>query len=124
MGNSENLICSVVCLNEQKIQNIRTQLKSQSHFNPQADMLKVLGHPVRLEILAVLHLEESCVCDLANILEKPVSTISQHLKNMRNVGILQSRQSGKLVFYKPNDSPEIWKLIHPFITTFKENSIC
>ena len=81
----EKLICSVVCFNENKIDAIRKKLVDREDLKRQADLHKVLGHPVRLEILSVLNLEESCVCDLANILKQPVSTISQHLKNMKTV---------------------------------------
>jgi DNA-binding transcriptional ArsR family regulator len=75
-----------------------------------ADRYKAMAHPCRLAILYALALEECCVCDLANILRKPVSTISQHLRMLKAAGLVKSRQDGKLVFYEI-ESPEILQKI-------------
>jgi len=105
MGNDETnkLICSVVCLNKQKILKLRQSLPPSDEMTRVADTYKALGHPLRLAIIMVIAKEECCVCDLANVLNKPVSTISQHLKTLRMVGILSARQEGKLVFYSLNN---------------------
>ena len=60
---------------------------------------KALGHPARLAILHILSLGECCVCDVAEVLEKPVSTVSQHLKTLMSEDLLDYRQEGKLIFY-------------------------
>jgi len=92
-------ICKVVCFNEKKISALKKQLPSKSKLDSAAHRHKVLGHPARLAILHVLNIDECCVCDLANILGKPVSTVSQHLRMLMSAGFLCSRQEGKLVFY-------------------------
>jgi len=92
-------ICKVVCFNEKKISALKKQVPSKGELDSAARRHKVLGHPARQAILHVLNIDECCVCDLANILEKPVSTVSQHLRMLMSAGFLRSRQEGKLVFY-------------------------
>jgi len=91
--------CKVICFNESKIQAIKKQLPSESQLEDVAQYHKMLGHPTRQAILHVLSMDECCVCDLANILDKPVPTVSQHLRLLVSGGILCSNQEGKLVFY-------------------------
>jgi len=92
-------ICKVVCFNKKKIEALRKRIPPISDIESAARRHKVLGHPARQAIICVLDLDECCVCDLANILEKPVSTVSQHLRMLMSSGLLKSRQEGKLVFY-------------------------
>ena len=91
--------CNVICFNEKKISALKKKLPSRSNLESVARNYKVLGHPARQAILHVLSIDECCVCDLANILEKPGSTVSQHLRMLMSAGFLRSRQEGKLVFY-------------------------
>ncbi len=93
--------CGVVCLNTEKVSLLKKQVPSRGALEKIAGRHKALGHPTRQAILRVLAAEECCVCDLANVLELPVSTVSQHLRTLRSVGLLSSRQEGKLVFYSP-----------------------
>ncbi len=92
-------ICKAVCFNERKISALKRQLPPERELASAARRHKVLGHPARQAILHVLQIDECCVCDLAAILGKPVSTVSQHLRMLMSAGLLRSRQEGKLVFY-------------------------
>lgn len=89
----------IQCFNDRKIERLRESLADSANLDCVAQRLKVLGHKVRLQIIELLANEECCVCDLANVLQQPVSTLSQHLKNLKSVGLVQSRQSGKFVIY-------------------------
>ena len=93
--------CKVVCFQEHKIAALQRQLPAPGKLLAEARRHKVLGHPARLAILHLLALDECCVCDLANILGKPVSTVSQHLQGLSSAGFIRSRPEGKLVFYSP-----------------------
>ncbi|MBT3786709.1 winged helix-turn-helix transcriptional regulator [bacterium] len=112
MTGSENITCDVVCFNQDKIHSIQSSLPQRDELESLAAIHKVLGHPVRLAILEVLKFEQCCVCDLANILTEPVSTISQHLKSLKNLGLLKSSKRGKLVFYEVNISSMEWTFLH------------
>ena len=96
-------ICKVTCFNEKKIMALKKRLPAIEDLESAANRHKAMGHPVRLAIIDLVAIEECCVCDLANILDQPISTVSQHLKTLKHAGLLRSRREGKLVFYSPED---------------------
>src|ERR1051326_4589593 len=69
-----------------------------------AEIAKALGHAQRLEILEHLAQGERSVDALATRLGVPIANISQHLRLMRQAGLLTSRREGKRVFYSVSDS--------------------
>jgi DNA-binding transcriptional ArsR family regulator len=69
-----------------------------------ADVLRCLGHPVRLAIID--HLErhgEQTVTEIQEALEIEQATASQHLSLMRDKGILGRRKDGVFVWYRISD---------------------
>lgn len=68
-------------------------------FQEKASLLRVLGHPVRLRIVAGLAREGACVKDIWECLELPQAVVSQHLKVMKEHGILEARRDGTRVRY-------------------------
>lgn len=68
-------------------------------FQEKASLLRVLGHPVRLRIVAGLAREDACVKDIWECLEIPQAVVSQHLKVMKEHGILEARRDGTRVRY-------------------------
>ncbi len=98
-------VCNAVCFNAEKIDWLRRQLPDPKVLKVRALRHKTMGHPARQAILHILGKEECCVCDLANILGLPVSTVSQHLRMLATADLLVSRQQGKLVFYALADQP-------------------
>lgn len=75
-----------------------TQVESQ-WYEDQAQFLKVLTHPVRLAILAILRDGEHCVCHMEAHLSLRQSYISQQLMILKDAGIIQDRREGWNVFY-------------------------
>ncbi|BCR05738.1 transcriptional regulator [Desulfuromonas versatilis] len=72
--------------------------KMQS-FDREAEILKVLGHPVRLKIVAGL-LSQSCnVKKIWECLGLPQATVSQHLALLKNKRIIEGRRDGVEVYY-------------------------
>ena len=63
-------------------------------------LLKTLGHPVRLRIVAGLANSKcSCVKEIWECLEMPQAIVSQHLKVMKQNGVLVARRDGAKVCY-------------------------
>lgn len=72
-----------------------------------AQLLKVLGHPARIAIVQSIIRTDSCVCgDLVTEIGLAQSTISQHLKELKHVGIIQGTIEGTSVCYCINK--ETW----------------
>jgi len=62
-------------------------------------LLRTLGHPVRLRIAAGLAGRCACVREIWECLEMPQAVVSQHLKVMKESGILEARREGTRVCY-------------------------
>lgn len=66
-------------------------------LRPLVDTLKVLAHPVRLRILALLREGELCVCEVAEVLGLAPSTVSEHLTGLRRSGLVREWKVGRWV---------------------------
>jgi len=76
--------------------------------NRLASLLKVLGHPARIAILQHIINQKACICnDLVEELGLAQATISQHLKELKSIGIIQGAIDGKSVCYCIDES--VWK---------------
>jgi len=75
-----------------------------TEYESHAGKLKLMGHPVRLEILDMLRQGEMCVCHIEKVLHKRQAYISQQLMALRSAGLVTSRQDGLQVYYQLADS--------------------
>jgi ArsR family transcriptional regulator, arsenate/arsenite/antimonite-responsive transcriptional repressor len=66
-----------------------------------APMFKALGDPVRLRLLSLIAASgtEACVCDLTDAFDLSGPTISYHLKNLREAGLVDCERRGTWVYY-------------------------
>ena len=68
--------------------------------NKLATMMKALGHPARIAIVQHLVKSQACICgDLVEELGLAQATISQHLKELKNVGLIKGTIEGTSVCY-------------------------
>jgi ArsR family transcriptional regulator len=65
-----------------------------------ASLFKALCDETRLRILALLTMDELCVCDLVAILDLPQSSVSRHLAHLRNAGLVNDRRQGVWMYYR------------------------
>jgi DNA-binding transcriptional ArsR family regulator len=85
--------------------------------NKLALMLKALAHPARIAIIQVLLKSNACVCgDLVEELGLAQATISQHLKELKNAGLIQGTIDGTSVCYCID--PKVWKQYKKELDTF------
>ena len=94
----------------------KTQIftEQQNHI---AAIAKVLGHPARIAILEFLIKLKSCVCgDLVKEIGLAQPTISQHLKELKKVGIIKGTIEGTSVCYCIDD--ENWEQIKNLLSKF------
>lgn len=68
-------------------------------FNAEAEILKVLGHPIRLKIVAGLCTKECNVKHIWECLGLPQATVSQHLALLKHKGIIEGKRDGVEVHY-------------------------
>jgi DNA-binding transcriptional ArsR family regulator len=85
--------------------------------NELAAMAKALAHPARIAILQELLKTQSCVCgSLVDTVGLAQPTISQHLKELKNVGLIQGNIDGTSICYCIN--PKVWDEYREFFTIF------
>jgi predicted transcriptional regulator len=95
--------------------------------NKLAQLLKAIAHPARIAILQQIIKANACICgDLVEELGLAQATISQHLKELKTVGLIQGTIDGVSVCYCIN--PETWSMLQnalgEFFDSYKGNSTC
>lgn len=69
-------------------------------FDRSADLMKVAGNATRLKLLYLLdNMNELCVPDLAEMVGVSVSTVSQHLRELKAQGLVSRRRGAHTVYY-------------------------
>jgi DNA-binding transcriptional ArsR family regulator len=69
-------------------------------YNRMAEILKPLGHPIRLQIIEILGEEgEACVCHLEHLLGLRQAYVSQQLSKLREAGVVETRRDGLNIYY-------------------------
>lgn len=73
---------------------------AHAEYKAQAKIIKALAHPTRLFIVDELSRGERCVCELTDLIGVEMPTVSRHLSQLRNAGILEDEKRGAQVFYR------------------------
>ena len=85
--------------------------------NRLAIMLKALAHPARIAIVQQIIKANACICgDLVDDLGLAQATISQHLKELKNAGLIQGTIEGVSICYCIE--PNAWKLLQSELNLF------
>ncbi len=72
-----------------------------------AALAKALSHPARIAIIKILIEKRDCLCgDIVELLPLSQSTVSQHLKELKSVGLILGKSDGPRVSYSLNE--ETW----------------
>ena len=83
---------------------------SHQDYLRESEILKVLGHPIRLKIVAGLMSQSCNVKKIWECLALPQATVSQHLALLKNKDIITGRREGVEVFYQVT-SPEAIRIV-------------
>ena len=79
------------------------ELFSEEQSEGISEILKAVGHPLRLRIVDALSNKETCVGDLADMLRQKQAVVSQQLKTLRLVGLVKSEKRDGKSFYSLNN---------------------
>ncbi len=91
-------------------------------LNDAAELFRLLSHPSRLAILAVLRDGEECVCHMEAALGLRQAYISQQLMVLRQAGLVTDRRDGWNVFYRVA-KPEVLALLDAALTTVGPDAV-
>lgn len=86
------------------ILNLNMGATKTEHFtdkqNDIAILAKALGHPARIAIIDYLLTVDTCICgDIVNKLPLAQPTVSQHLKELKNAGLIKGNIEGNSICY-------------------------
>jgi DNA-binding transcriptional ArsR family regulator len=97
--------CPTRAVDPDRVAVVKGRLIGIDEAGQLADLFKLLGDPTRTRILyALLEAGELCVCDLAETVEVPESSVSHALRLLRTAGIVRNRRHGRMIFYSLDDA--------------------
>jgi DNA-binding transcriptional ArsR family regulator len=83
--------------------NMKSGKLSLEQEKNQANLFKLLTHPVRIAILQILRSDEACVCHIEAALGYRQAYLSQQLAVLREGGLIVDRRDGWNVYYQLKD---------------------
>jgi DNA-binding transcriptional ArsR family regulator len=95
-----------------------------------AELAKALGHPARIAILKTLAAHDECICgEIVEVLPLAQSTVSQHLKALKQAGLIEGKIEGPTSCYCINKATlnELQTLLNQFLAAahnVKSRSAC
>ena len=72
---------------------------------PVEGMLRVLSDPLRLQIVALLATEQLCTCHLVELTGARQTNISNHLRVLRQAGLVTTEPAGRFTYYQLRPEP-------------------
>ncbi|MCH8903534.1 MAG: winged helix-turn-helix transcriptional regulator [Bacteroidetes bacterium] len=115
--------CIRVFADIDQLNNCRKRLHElDSSFSKISNALSLAGNNVRLKILFLLFEEQKlCVCDLSDILSMKIPAVSQHLRKLKDGGVIDSSKAGQTIFYFLNT--EYADLFKSYFTLIASNKV-
>ncbi|MEH7097923.1 ArsR/SmtB family transcription factor [Neobacillus vireti] len=89
--------------------------KSIVDLERSANILKLLGDKTRLTIVAILKQRECCVCELLEVFEMSQPSISQHLRKLKDAGMVREERRGQWIYYSLNQQSELYGLLQDIL---------
>ncbi|MCK6258626.1 metalloregulator ArsR/SmtB family transcription factor [Fictibacillus sp. KIGAM418] len=67
-----------------------------------ATILKLLGDKTRLAMVKIMSENECCVCEFVDLFQMSQPAVSQHLRKLRDIGLVKERRNGQWIYYSLN----------------------
>lgn len=90
-------------------------LKSSAEIEIVAQILKLLGDKTRLTMLKILDECSCCVCEFVEIFQISQPAISQHLRKLKDMGLVDEERKGQWIFYSINREQEYFPIVQQIL---------
>ncbi|WP_026564152.1 ArsR/SmtB family transcription factor [Bacillus sp. UNC41MFS5] len=90
-------------------------MKSQVDLEKAVTILKLLGDKTRLTIVGILKQRECCVCEFQEVFDMSQPSISQHLRKLKDAGMVKEERRGQWIYYSLNQQSELYGLIQDIL---------
>ncbi|KMM39438.1 ArsR/SmtB family transcription factor [Guptibacillus hwajinpoensis] len=94
--------------------------KTLIEIDKAAAVLKLLGDKTRLTMIGLLKDGECCVCEFVEVLQMSQPSISQHLRKLRDNGLVKERRSGQWIFYSLNRESDTFSIVESVLELIPE----
>ena len=96
-------LCGYRHVHEDLVKQVLSAMPEEDDLYSLADFFKVFADSTRIRILYVLLCSETCVCDIAQLLNMTQPAISHPLRILKQMNLVRARREGKTVFYSLAD---------------------
>lgn len=90
-------------------------VKSIVDIERAANVLKLLGDKTRLTIVTILKQRECCVCEFQEVFDMSQPSISQHLRKLKDLGLIKEDRRGQWIYYSLNSQSDLYALIEDIL---------
>lgn len=86
-------------------------LKTSIELEDATHILKLLGDKTRLTMMKLMDDHACCVCEFVEIFQMSQPAISQHLRKLKDLGLVEEERKGQWIFYSVNKGNEYYSFI-------------
>ncbi|MBN8209583.1 winged helix-turn-helix transcriptional regulator [Bacillus sp. NTK071] len=94
--------------------------KTLIEIDKAAAVFKLLGDKTRLTIIGLLKDGECCVCEFVEVLQISQPSVSQHLRKLRDTGLVKERRRGQWIFYSLNQEHDAFSIVESVLALIPE----
>lgn len=99
----DDALCDLHLVHQDVVQAALADRAEDEELTYLAETFQLLASPTRLRIVEALADRELCVCDLAAVVGASQSTVSHHLRQLRQMRIVRYRKDGRMAYYHLDD---------------------
>jgi ArsR family transcriptional regulator, arsenate/arsenite/antimonite-responsive transcriptional repressor len=86
-------------------------IKQSIEMDQAAAILKLLGDKTRLTMMRILADQDCCVCEFVAMFDTSQPAISQHIRKLKDAGMVKESRRGQWVFYSLNKQYEYFEFV-------------
>ncbi|MBS4218260.1 winged helix-turn-helix transcriptional regulator [Bacillus sp. FJAT-49711] len=89
--------------------------RSTIEIDKAANILKLLGDKTRLTMVAILENHDCCVCEFVAIFKMSQPAISQHIRKLKDAGVVGETRKGQWIMYSLNKDSEYYPIVQDLL---------
>ena len=90
-------------------------LQTTIELEKAAVILKLLGDQTRLTMMKLMDHHACCVCEFVEIFQVSQPAISQHVRKLKNLGLVQEERRGQWIYYSIDKSRDYYLFVQPIL---------
>jgi ArsR family transcriptional regulator len=90
-------------------------LQTTIELEKAAVILKLLGDQTRLTMMKLMDHHACCVCEFVEIFQVSQPAISQHMRKLKDLGLVQEERRGQWIYYSIHKNSEYYSFVQPIL---------